>query len=142
MSIFYQENKDNLFSFDSKTQEILKNGKLLSILSHLIPTGQHSFELSEEHGLSHSKTFKINLKISKSVWQTSSSSWTCSLSLNELTNVISTNLEKSESILINETETEYVFTGSGMSKKIAKSNAAQLALENLFGIKLRAPGKF
>ncbi len=136
-----QETKDNMFAFDSKTQEIVKSGKMLSILSHLIPTGQHSFDLCEEHGLSHSKTFKINLKITKSIWQTSSSSWTCSLSINELRSIISRNLKNSESILINETETEYVFTGSGMSKKIAKSNAAQLALENLFGFKLRAPGK-
>jgi len=142
ISVSLLENKDKLFSFDSKTQEMLKSEKLLSILSHLIPTGQHSFELCEEHGLSHSKTFKINLKIAKSIWQTSSSSWLCSLSTNELRNSISTNLQRNESILINETDTEYVFTGSGMSKKIAKSNAARLALEVLFGIKLRAPGKF
>ena len=102
----------------------------MNILNHLL-SAEYTFTLLRETGMSHSKLFKMELKIDKSVFTRS----------NVFTTVDLSNLKTNDSLLFTEDLTSYCFIGFGPSLKNAKSRAAQLALEFLFDIKIISSGK-
>lgn len=117
-------------TYDLKTREIIATKMPMSIFNHMLASVQsYNFNLLSETGMSHSKLFKMELKIDKNVFTESS----------VFTTVDVSNLKAGDSLLFTETHTEYSFIGFGASLKIAKSRAAQLALEMLFDIKITSP---
>jgi dsRNA-specific ribonuclease len=129
----------NELALDSKTKEILASKNTLSILSHLLPQKQYEINVIDEEGMSHSKIFKTELKIFKTVMQ--SSNFLSLFNVRVVNNQIAVGLSRVNSILVTENESEYIFYGLGNSKKVAKSKSAKLALENIFKIKLEADGR-
>ena len=115
---------------DSKTKEIIATKNPLIIWNHLVSNGQYVFEYVQEEGSSHAKLFKVELKLSKQTVTELKSSLV--LPGNEL----KIDHIASESVLISSNETEVFFYGFGNSKKQAKSKAAQIALGEIFNIKL------
>lgn len=127
------EPKIKLNVYDNKTREIIATKMPMNIFNHMLSSTQHySFTLLSETGMSHSKLFKMELKIDKTVFNEYSVSTIVDIS----------SLKTNDSLLFTEDHKEYSFIGFGPSLKIAKSRAAQLALEFLFNIKITSPGEY
>ena len=118
-------------TYDAKAREIIATKNTMIILNHMLPSSEYTFTLLRETGMSHSKLFKMELKVEKSVFTKS----------NVFTTVDLNNLKTNDSLLFTEDVNDYFFIGFGPNLKSAKSRAAQLALEFLFDIKIAATGR-
>lgn len=127
----HSESKNLKTAYDLKTREIIATKVPMTIFSHMLASTQnYSFNCLSETGMSHSKLFKMELRIEKN----------CFDSPSVVTTVDLKTLNANESLLFTEFQNEYSFIGFGPSLKLAKSRAAQLALEFLFDIKITSPG--
>jgi dsRNA-specific ribonuclease len=128
---YHSESKILRTAYDLKTREIIATKIPMTIFSHMLASTQnYSFNCLSETGMSHSKLFKMELRIEKN----------CFDSPSIVTTVDLKTLNANESLLFTEFQNEYSFIGFGPSLKLAKSRAAQLALEFLFDIKITSPG--
>lgn len=121
--------------FDPKTKEIIATKNPLSILNHLLPKKLFNDNIIEESGQSHSRIFKVEIRINKQDLADSN------LQIKHEIFNLTDNHEQNLSLFKN-TEDELIFYGKGSTKKIAKSRAAQYLLEILFNIKLTNPGNY
>lgn len=122
-------------SFDQKTKEIITTKNPLIILNHLLPKKLFNDNLIEESGQSHSKIFKVEIRLNKKELIDSN------LQIKDEILNFTDNHNQNLSLFKN-TVDELIFYGKGSTKKIAKSRAAQYLLEILFDIKLTNPGKY
>lgn len=124
-----QEKEPTDFSFSSKTLEVIATKNKLSILNHMLQCVDFSFEdLTEEtNPLGVTTTFRVELRIVK----------------NErfIEKYGSLKERVVNNALCSVDSNEYRLLGTGPSKKTARLRAAQLALENIFGIQVEDSGK-
>lgn len=121
--------------FDLKTKEIIATKNPLIILNHLLPKKSFTDNLIEESGQSHSKIFKVEIRLNKNELND------CKLQFKFDFSSFVRNDEQNLS-LFKDVGDDLIFYGIGSTKKIAKSRAAQCLLEILFNIKISTPGKY
>jgi hypothetical protein len=114
--------KSNEIKNNKKTLELISNTKnSLIILNHLIPSDKKFEDVDDEQMNKNTNTnriFKIKLLINKTALK---------------------NKEVEKYSNLEQSDTDFFFHGFGSSKKIAKSRAAQKAIESLFNIDIRPP---
>ncbi|RNA21987.1 double-stranded RNA-specific editase 1 isoform X4 [Brachionus plicatilis] len=118
--------------FDLKTKEIIATRNPLTILNHLLPKKPFIDNLIEESGQSHSKIFKVEIRLNKK--EILESKLQLKVDVSNFVRNDDQNLS-----LFKDVGDEFIFYGIGSTKKIAKSRAAQYLLEILFNIKLTSP---
>lgn len=118
-------------AYSPKTQVVIASGNALSILNHMLQTIDYSFnELPNNNGCIN--VFRMELRIVKNIkLETKLQSYKQKLA----------NLQAKNSLLIFDESEEYKFIGVGTSKKLARIRSAQLALENIFDIKVISEDK-
>lgn len=122
--------KKPLVFLDNKSREILATKNVLSILNHFLQTIDYEFIDCESTCSLNTKQFKIVLNIKKSDILEAKR-----LSFGTVTPDSS---GQRKSTLMCETLDELKFYGVASNKKSAKVRAGQLALENIFNLKIEA----
>ena len=121
--------KNFLLFLDQKSREVLATKNTLSILNHFLQTIDYEFVDCESTTSMNTKQFKIELKIKKNEYLAAKR-----LSFGTCTDE-ALNCQRTSTFMC-ETLDELKFQGVANNKKSAKIRAAQIALENIFNIKV------
>lgn len=127
---------------DVKLREVISTNNPLSIVNHLMNGMVEFVELKTEleNGAEIGcKQFRVELKVQKQLFF---AKYAPSANTGDASCTDAAKLNIKESIYLRETESEFIFSGSGSSKKNAKHKAALISLELLFNIKHNNHRKF